>query len=313
MDVQESRSPPPVAVVGAGAVGTVLSRRLVRCGYRVEAVLNRHESAAQALADRIGVPVAASAGAALPSTVRLVMVCVPDEAIPSVAERLAAVDHPWPATVVAHTSGVRTAAALDPLSQKGATTLSFHPLQTFTAETDPETFEGIVVGIEGAPSAVAAGKTLAHAVGADPLPLTAESKTRYHCAAALASNGLVALLGVVEEMLAGISRTGDRPAADLVAPLVEQTWQNLRRATPEGALTGPVARGDAETIQKHLEELAEDRPHLIPFYAALSTEMVRVAVRAGHLNQKRAETLLGLLQDKLPSSSEPDGSSNSSN
>lgn len=302
--MQDADDSPPVAIVGAGAMGTTLARALVACGYRVQAVLSRRADDARALADRVGAPVATSSWDALPTEVRLVLACVPDDAIPPVAEALAALDHPWPETIVAHTSGARTAAALAPLSREGAATLSFHPLQTFAPETPPDAFEGIVVGLEGDDRAVAAGETLARALGARPVRLTAGDKVRYHCAAALASNGLVALMAVVEEVFAAAEgENGPRAApTELVGPLVEQTWANLERGSPEGALTGPVARGDEDTVRAHLDTLADATPHLVPLYVALSTEMVRIAVRGGTLSADQAEALLGTLREAAEAS-----------
>jgi predicted short-subunit dehydrogenase-like oxidoreductase (DUF2520 family) len=292
-------SPPPIAVIGAGAVGTSLAQGLVASGHRVEAVLSRTAASAQALADRVGAPVAESSWDALPPAVRLVLICVPDDAIADVAEALAARDHPWGDTIVAHTSGAKTTDVLSPLREQGAATLSFHPLQTFAKDASPGAFEDIVVGLEGDDRAVAAGKTLARALGARPLRLTPEDKARYHCAAALASNGLVALLAVVEEVFSASDRDPETPgsALDLVGPLVSQTLKNLQQGVPEGALTGPVARGDEETVQAHLDALAAETPHLVPLYAALSTEMVRVAVRGGHLTAEQAEGLLRRVEE----------------
>lgn len=286
---------PPVAIVGAGAVGTTLARGFIECGYPVEAVLSQGKDDAEALAERVGASVADSSWNALPTTVRLVMVCVPDDAIAPVAEDLSGLDHPWNETVVAHTSGAKTAAALAPLARQGAATMSFHPLQTFPPGTPPDAFENIVVGLDGDDQAVAAGKTLARALGARPVRLAPEEKARYHCAAALASNGLVALMAVVEEVFAG--GEGASSALDLVGPLVEQTWANLERGSPEGGLTGPIARGDDATVQTHLDALAAETPHLVPLYAALSTEMVRIAVRSGQLTSAQAETLLKTLRN----------------
>jgi predicted short-subunit dehydrogenase-like oxidoreductase (DUF2520 family) len=288
----------PAALVGAGAVGTALARRLAACGYPVRAVLSRTAADARALAERVGASVGTDALAALPGDVRLVLLCVPDDAIAAVAEALAALDHPWPRTVVAHTSGAHTADVLAPLADRGAAALSFHPLQTFTAGTPPAAFEDIVVGVEGAPDAVTAGEGLARALGARPLVLSAAEKVRYHGAAVLASNGLVALMGVVQEVLAGTD-LGDTDALDALAPLVEQTWANLRAAPPESVITGPVARGDQDTVSAHLTALADDAPHLLPLYAALSTEMARLAVRGGHLDADTAEALLRRLRGAL--------------
>ncbi len=292
----------PVAVVGAGAVGTALARRLAARGAPVQAILSRDAADAHALADRVDAPVAADQAIALPEDIRLVMLCVPDDALPTVADRLAAVSHPWASTIVGHTSGARTAEALAPLAHEGAATLSFHPLQTFAPETPPTAFEDVVVGIEGDADAVSAGVALARGLGARPIRLTARSKALYHCAAALASNGLVALMAVVEEMLTAADiEDKDHSAVDLMAPLVEQTWDNLASGSPEDALTGPVARGDDATVDAHLGALQDEAPHLVPLYAALSTEMARTAVRGGQLDADAADTLLRILQKALQS------------
>ena len=297
--LQNSSDPPPVAIVGAGALGTTLARRLVGSGHSVEAVLSRTVTSARELAERVGAPTSSDVVSDLPSAVRLVFVCVPDGAIASMGEALAKVDHPRDNTIVAHTSGAKTAAALAPLGEQGAATMSFHPLQTFAKDASPGAFEDIVVGLEGDDRAVAAGEALARALGARPLRLTPEDKARYHCAAALASNGLVALLAVVEEVFSASDRDPETPgsALDLVDPLVSQTLRNLQQGVPEGALTGPVARGDEETVQAHLDALAAETPHLVPLYAALSTEMVRVAVRGGHLTAEQAERLLRRMEE----------------
>lgn len=286
---------PPVAIVGAGAVGTALARALADSEYRVEAIVSRTAESARRLAAQVTASVASSQYDALPDDVRFIFLCVPDDALVEVAEELAEVEHPWNQTVVAHTSGVRTAGALAPLSERGAAVLSFHPMQTFAGKTPTSVFNGSVIGLEGDDSAVAAGETVTRALGAQPLVLTEGEKTRYHCAAALASNGLVALMGVVEEVFGDAASDASFEPTDVVAPLVEQTWKNVEERGSEDALTGPVARGDDETIQAHLDVLASAAPHLVPVYVALSTEMVRLAVRGGQLDPDRAQSLLKML------------------
>ncbi|ARA93557.1 NADP oxidoreductase [Rhodothermaceae bacterium RA] len=285
---------PPVALVGAGRLGSALARRLHAAGYPVAAVASRTEAAARALAALLPGAEVLRPGAALPEAVRLVFCCVPDEALPSVARHLASLEHPWAATVVAHTSGALTAGVLAPLVERGAAAMSFHPVQAFPPSADPSVFEGIVIGLEGAARAVALGREVARDLGARPVELAATDKARYHLAASVASNFFVTLMALAGEVLGSIGLSRSESAA-LLRPLVEGTWHNLREGLPEDVLTGPIVRGDAATIERHVQALAEHLPHLLPVYAALATETVRVAVRGAHLPPEEARRLLDTL------------------
>lgn len=292
----EASLPTPAAIVGAGAVGTALARRLTTSGVPVTAILSRDDSGARALADRVGAAVGTNTWSELPKNVRTVLICVPDEAISSVSTALSEVDHPWDETIVAHTSGAHTADALAPLRDLGAATASLHPLQTFTPDTTPEAFEDIVVAIEGDDVAVSAGQSLARTIGARPMRLSARDKVLYHCAATLASNGFVALMGAVQELLNAIDGAeSGKDAANPMAPLINETWANLQATSPESALTGPVARNDRETVDAHLDALANEHPHLVSLYAALSCEMARIAERGGQLESGSASKILDAL------------------
>lgn len=292
-------SEPRVAIVGAGAVGAALGRRLAASGYALRAVLSRTKPAAALLASQVGAAVASTDLRALPSDVTLLFCCVPDEAIDGVAHELARLDaHDWSACVVAHTSGVRQASALAPLAERGAAVLSFHPMQAFTVRTSPEAFRGICVGLEGDPDAVALGRAVVDRLGARAVTIASEAKARYHLAASLASNAFVTLVSVVHEVLASIDvDEGARQA--LLRPLIDGTWRNLEQQPPEEALTGPVVRGDRRTVGDHAAAVASHLPHLTPFFVAMTTETVRLAVRSGRLASTEAEELLEVLQATL--------------
>lgn len=290
--------PPPVAVIGAGALGSVLALRLGGCGYPVVAVLGRSGTAS--LARRVGAPVASPSLHDLPETARLVACCVPDDALPAVVDGLGPLRRDWSDTTVLHTSGALTTEVLAPLAARGATTLSFHPVQTFTRASTPDGFAGIPVGLEGTEAALAVGRRLAVDLGARPVVLPAAAKTRYHLAATVASNFLVTLMALAEEVLATIGLTRPEGAA-LLRPLVEGTLGNLAAQPPEDALTGPVARGDAQTLAAHLDALQRHLPHLLPAYVALATETVRVAVRGARLSPDTAQALLDVLHEALES------------
>jgi predicted short-subunit dehydrogenase-like oxidoreductase (DUF2520 family) len=288
-----------VAIIGAGAVARAFAHRLVQCGYTVSAVLSRRREPAEALAQAVEAPVGSSDWGDVPFQTPLLLVCVPDDAIEPVANRLANLERPWASITVAHTSGARTAAALDAVAARGASTLSLHPMQTLTLDSPPSALEGIYVGIEGEDDdAVTQATSFVRDLGAEAITIPAAAKTRYHLAGVFASNGLVALMGLVNEMLASAGLDPDIGSA-LVGPLVQSTWRNIAATSPEAALTGPVVRGDTGTVVAHLGALATHLPHLLPAYAALSNEMVRLAVRGGRLSPERAEPLLDALSDAL--------------
>lgn len=286
---------PAVALVGAGAVARALALRLTDAGYPVRAVVSRSRGPAEALARQTGAAVASDHLGDIPADVGLVLLCVPDGQLADVAETLARARRAWQGTVVAHTSGAMPASVLAPLGAEGADVLAFHPLQALTPRADARTLVGVFAGLEGSPRAVAAGVELAVGLGMRYVVVAPEAKPRYHLAAVMASNLVVTLLGMVQEVLASLDvERGDAMA--MLEPLLRGTLDNLTATSPEEALTGPVARGDLDTLRRHGLALRQHLPHLVPAYAALSVETVRLAVRAGTLAPERAEAVLSLMQ-----------------
>ena len=286
---------PPAAVIGAGAMGRTLALRLVERGYPVRAVLSQTQGHADELARAVGAGVASDDFSVLPNDVRLVVIAVKDEALVDVAELLTGVAHPWRETVVVHTSGAQAAAALEALAQEGAATVSFHPLQTVTSTSGPDVLDHAYVGLEGDDRAVAAGIELAVALGMRYIVLSEDAKARYHLAATMASNFFVTLMGMVQEVLISLDINREDGFA-MLEPLLRGTLESLTTASPEEALTGPVARGDLETLRMHGQALRQHLPQLVPAYAALTVEAVRIAVRSGKLDPNRAEDVLSLMQ-----------------
>jgi predicted short-subunit dehydrogenase-like oxidoreductase (DUF2520 family) len=244
---------PPLAVIGAGRVGTSIAEAAERAGLEVE------------LAGRDGALGACRrAGAAL--------LCVPDGAIPDACATLATAVPPL--RFVGHVSGATGLDALRPAQERGAETFSIHPLQTIP---DPHS------DLMGAPCAVsgssAAGlqlaERLATCLGMRPFQVPEERRAAYHAAASIASNLLVALEESAAELL---GRVGIEDARELLAPLVLRTAANWAERGPE-ALTGPIARGDEATVERHLEALRDAAPELLPLYEEL-VDRARALVRA---------------------------------
>jgi len=189
------------------------------------------------------------------------LLCVPDEAIAEVAARIAT---EGPA-LVGHASGATTLDALDSAAGGGAATFSLHPLQTFPDGDTP---------VEGTPAAIASSsaqgleyaRSLAEALGMRPFEVREDSRAAYHAAAAIASNLLVALEESAAELL---GRIGVEDARELLAPLVLRSAANWAERG-SAALTGPIARGDRATVERHRAALAESAPELLPLFDALA-------------------------------------------
>ncbi|MEO0557758.1 MAG: DUF2520 domain-containing protein [Bacteroidota bacterium] len=288
-------SRPGVAIVGAGAVGRALGLRLAESGYPILGIISRTLAPAETLARAVGAPLASDRLSDLPAEAAFVLLCVSDDQIADVAETLTGARRSWKDTVVAHTSGALAASVLDPLADEGASVLSFHPLQTLAPDASASSLVGVHAGLEGDPRGVAAGIELAVRLGMRYLVLSPDAKARYHLAATMASNFVVTLLGMVQEVLSSLDIDRDEAMA-LLAPLLQGTLDNLKASSPEEAITGPVVRGDLATLRQHGLALREHLPHLVPAYAALSVETVRLAVRSGRLESDQAEKVLDLMQ-----------------
>jgi predicted short-subunit dehydrogenase-like oxidoreductase (DUF2520 family) len=200
------------------------------------------------------------------------LLCVPDEAIGEACEALGE-DTP---ALVAHVSGASGLLALESATRRGSAVFSFHPLQTFP---DGET------EVAGMPCAIAAStqgaarfaNALAARLEMRPFHLPEDARVAYHAAASIASNLLVALEESAAELL---SRAGVQNTRELLAPLVLQSAANWAERGPE-ALTGPIARGDEATVERHREAVAELSPELLEAFDAL-VERTRALATAAH-------------------------------
>jgi predicted short-subunit dehydrogenase-like oxidoreductase (DUF2520 family) len=211
-------------------------------------------------AGRVGQAIAARLGERLPTRTvgrdldvgeaDLVVVCVPDAAIPSVARGIA--PGPW----IAHTSGACRLSALDPHERR----FSLHPLQTFQAGLGPEQLDGAWAAISAeTDEALEAARDLAALLSVRPFELDDDERPLYHAAAHFASSFLVTLHDVAAELMDGLGAP-----REALEPLMRRTIENGFRHT------GPLVRGDWETIESHVEAIGAKRPDLLPLYRALA-------------------------------------------
>jgi predicted short-subunit dehydrogenase-like oxidoreductase (DUF2520 family) len=190
---------------------------------------------------------------------QLVLLCVPDEAIPDVAQGLT-LGPVW----VAHVSGATSLSALDPHERR----FSVHPLQTFTKARGPEQLDGAWAAVTGeTDEARAAGTWLAETLGLRPFLLADHARPLYHAGAAIASNYLVTLERAAASLL---EAAGAPPEA--LEPLMRRTIENGFE------LTGPIARGDWATVERHREAIRAARPELEHLYETLAGATVAIAL-----------------------------------
>ena len=229
-----------IAVVGPGRVGVPLAAALDEAGLVVEGPLGR---------------------GATPAPCDAVVLCVPDAEIPAAAEAVAGA-----APLVGHTSGATPLAALAPAT---AERFGLHPLQTFAPGARPETIKGAGAAVAGStPRALDFAVSLARRLGMTPFEIDDEGRAAYHAAASLASNFLVTLQAAAESIAGGAGLEPSEARA-LLVPLLRRTVENLAELGPEGALTGPIARGDHATVASQRAAVEDVAPHLLDLFDEL--------------------------------------------
>lgn len=286
---------PHVVVVGPGRAGLSLAQALVRadavrsltvCGRRPEPPA--HPMFAHGHAEYVF-----GLGGLEPETAA-VFLAVPDGVIPELAHALAGQGAAPPGCAAFHMSGALTTEVLAPLHARGYAVGSFHPLQALAHPlSGADRLPGSWVAVTGSPEATAVARRLADALGSPVLSVPESRRPLYHAAAVLASNFLPPLLDGAARLLerAGVPYDQALPA---LLPLVRGTLENIAECGVEGAVTGPIPRGDVETVALHLRALeGPDRT----LYAVLARELLRLS--AAGLPEERVRELLERLNDEV--------------
>ena len=281
-----------VSIVGAGRVGRALGRRLHELGWRVGGVTGRSISTARAAVRAIGAgqPLDAPTHQILNS--RVVLITTPDGAIEGVAKILAQLGgKEWCGKVALHTSGSLDSSVLQPLADLGAATGSMHPMQTFSNQNFPDLTK-CIFGIEGFPSALQVARKMIRQMGGVAVRLSGTNKAAYHAAGSFACAYVLALMETATGMLMtqGFKR---RQAMRALLPLTRQTLDNFERVGPLAAWTGPLARGDFSTVERHVKALADFEPEYLEAYKALSRLKAVVLAAEPGVMMKQLDRIFG--------------------
>ena len=286
-----------VGVVSAGRVGSVVGAAWAAAGHHVVAASGvSRASVRRAEALLPGVPLLAPDEVV--REVDLALLAVPDDVLPGLIRGLAAAGCFRTGQIVVHTSGARGVSVLAPAAEVGVLPLALHPVMTFTGRVeDVARLAGCSVGVTatvGDEAGWSVGEALVVEMGAEPVRIDESVRPLYHAALAHGANHLITL---VRDCIDTLERAGVHPADRLVAPLLSAALDNALRHG-DRALTGPVARGDIETVRTHLRVLAEDDPDLAATYRVLADRTARRAAAAGLLPEAVAGEIQALLADR---------------
>ena len=285
-----------VGVVGAGRVGSALAAALGRAGHEIVAVSAVSDTSVRRA--RRNLPgVAIRPPPEVVAAADLVLLTVPDDVLPGLVTGLAATGTPLEGRLVAHASGRHGLAVLEPAVRAGALPLALHPVMTFTGRPDDlDRLAGISFGVTAPDSLRLAAEALVVEMGGEPVFIAEERRGLYHAALASAANHLVTLVVHAVDLLreAGV----DEPAR-MLGPLLQAALDNALDLG-DAALTGPVARGDADTVASHVRALRAAAPEALPAYLALARLTADRALAAGTLSAPDAQRLLGVLGGAPP-------------
>jgi len=285
-----------VGVVGAGRVGAVLGAALARAGHRLTGAYAVSDASRARAADLLpGVPLADVA--TVVAGAELVLLAVPDDALPHLVSGLSATGGWQAGQMVVHTSGRHGVGVLEPARAAHVLPLALHPAMTFTGTAmDLERLADCAFGVTTEEVLRPVAEALVMEMGGDPVWVAEEDRVVYHCALAHGANHLVTLTSEAMELL---SRAGVAEPRRVVGPLMRAALDNALRLG-DAALTGPVARGDVGTVEDHLRELDRLSPEIRRTYVALARATALRALDSGRLRPASAEPLLDILADREP-------------
>ena len=295
MELLRSDSPRParlaVGVVGAGRVGAVLGAALARAGHDVVAVSAVSTASLARAADLLpGVPVVP-----VEQVLRragLVLLTVPDDALAELVSGLAATGAIRRGALLAHTSGRHGLAVLEPAVRAGALPLALHPALPFAGtRVDLERLTGTSFGVTAPEPLRPIAEALVVEMGGEPVWLTEAQRPLWHAALAHGANHLTTLVASAADLLRSV---GVEQPGQVLGPLLGAALDGSLRGG-DAALTGPVARGDADTVRAHLDVLARVAPDVLPSYVAMARLTADRALACGRLAPERAAALLEVL------------------
>jgi len=283
-----------IGFIGAGTTGTALAVRLSQKECPVVAVSSRTLSSAQKLAGLVPNCQVCHTAQELADKTELVFITTPDDVIAQVCGEVQ-----WRAgQSIVHCSGAHSVDILEPARKLGAAVGSFHPLQTFAdVEQAIENLPDSTFSLEAEEPLLSTLKELTIFLDGSWVELKPGDKVLYHAAAVFACNYLVTLVKLALDLWQDFD-VSQKEATTALLPLLRGTINNIDNIGLPDCLTGPVARGDLGTIQRHLNALEARSSSLLTTYKELGLQTIPIALAKGKVNEQKAEEMKALLSLK---------------
>jgi predicted short-subunit dehydrogenase-like oxidoreductase (DUF2520 family) len=286
-----------VGVVGAGRVGAVLAAALSAAGHEITGAAGESAASRTRIETLLpgvphGKPTAVARGC------DLLLLTVPDDMLDNVVTMLAASGAIRSGQYVVHTSGKHGVAVLRPAAESGARVLAMHPAMTFTGtDVDLGRLPGCVFGVTAGNGTSELAESLVADLGGSTVWVPEDRRALYHAGLAHGANHLVTLVAQAMDLLRA---SGSDDPAGTLRPLLTAALENTL-AYGDAALTGPIVRGDVETVRAHVRDIAVTAPATLGSYVAMARATAHRAVLDGRLLPPRAAALAGILDDALRS------------
>jgi predicted short-subunit dehydrogenase-like oxidoreductase (DUF2520 family) len=275
-------------------VGTAIGFLLRKAGYQVIAIADKSPAALKRALPYTGGKAFRKPREAVQEA-DFILITTPDDAISSACQEIA-LCRAIKGKFIFHMSGAGGLDLLDSAKKAGTAVASIHPLQSFSSiDQAVKNIPGSYFGITADKKAQKIAKNIVRDLKGIPLFISSDQKPLYHAAACFASNYLVSLMNVVESIYRAIGLL-EKDAKKVYLPLVYGSLKNIENSGSIPSLTGPIARGDFDTIKKHISAINKNLPQYSSLYSSLGLITVKVAQQKGTLNARTAKTMNAILK-----------------
>ena len=265
-----------LCIIGGGRVGSTLGYHFLKSGYNLSAIIEKNTPRTLALKKYFpDTSINKNLLVEILQISQVIFICVQDDEIPRVVDKIEEIPIKFNGKIFVHTSGAVLSHVLLPLKKKGAFAASLHPIYSFS-DNHPSKIpmEGVYSDVEGDPEAVTVMEKMISQIGGKTIKINPEQKLPIHLASVFYSNYFIGMAQIAQDILKS-SNIPSKNLWDPFLPLIKSTERNLSQSKPDDALTGPLVRGDVETIKRHLEFLKKNANHCLPVYKEIAKFLLK--------------------------------------